>query len=116
MNPKQLYKVVFYSQGKIYEIFAKQVYQGSLYGFVEVEQIVFGERSTVVVDPSEEKLKAEFAGVKRTYIPLHAVVRIDEVEKQGTSKITAIDNKGDNVTAFPTPIYTPSRGPDKPGE
>lgn len=114
MNSKQIYKVVFYSQGKVYEIFAKQVYQGSLYGFVEVEEIVFGERSSVVVDPSEEKLKAEFAGVKRTYIPMHAIVRIDEVEKQGTPRITAVEGKGDNVSAFPTHIYTPNTGPDKP--
>lgn len=116
MKPKQLYKVIFHNQGKIYEIFARQVYQGNLYGFVEIEEIVFGERSSVVVDPSEEKLKSEFAGVKRTYVPMHAVVRIDEVENQGTAKITALEGKGDNISPFPSHIYTPKTGPDKPGE
>ncbi len=53
-----------------------------MYAFVEVADIMFGERSQLVVDPSDEKLKSEFAGVKRTYIPLHAVVRIDEVGKR----------------------------------
>ena len=43
-------------------------------------------RSSVVVDPSEEKLKTEFNSVKRCFIPMHSIVRIDEVEKQGTSK------------------------------
>jgi hypothetical protein len=67
--------------------------------------LVFGERSSVVVDPSEEKIKSEFKGVKRTYLPLHSIIRIDEVDKQGTSKISKLE--GGNVAQFPVPIYTP---------
>ena len=78
---------------------------GDLFGFLEVEQLVFGERTTVVVDPSEERLKSEFSGVRRTYIPVHAVVRIDEVEKQGVSKISAVE--GGNVAQFPLTMYPP---------
>ena len=100
-----LYKIIFFSQGKVYEIYARSISQGSLFGFIEVEELVFGERTSVVVDPSEEKLKSEFESVKRTYIPMHAVVRIDEVDKQGVSKISSVD--GDNVTPFPMPVYTP---------
>ena len=66
---------------------------------------VFGERSTVVVDPSEERIKAEFNEVKRTYLPMHSVLRIDEVKKQGVSKIVALE--GSNVSQFPVPVYTP---------
>jgi hypothetical protein len=110
MAARHLYKIIFLSQGKVYEIYARSISQGSLFGFIEVEELVFGERTSVVVDPSEEKLKAEFDSVKRTYIPLHAVVRIDEVEKQGVSKISAAD--GNNVTTFPMPVYTPG-GSDK---
>ena len=40
----------------------------------------------MIVDPSDEKLKSEFAGVKRTYIPLHAIVHIDKVKKKATQK------------------------------
>jgi hypothetical protein len=112
MAKQQLYKVIFMNQGKLYEIYARSVGQGELFGFIEVEELVFGERTTVVVDPAEERLQAEFESVKRTYIPMHAVVRIDEVDKQGISKISAID--GDNIAAFPTPIYTPS-GPGGSG-
>ena len=105
---KRIYKVIFYNEGKLYEIYAQQVFQGSLYGFVEVEQLLFGEKSSVVVDPSEERLKAEFSGVQRTYIPMHTIVRIDEVEKEGAAKITMPETKSGNITAFPTTVYTPS--------
>ena len=81
-----------------------EVGHGDMFGFIEVEQLVFGERTTVVVDPSEEKIKSEFEHVKRTYLPMHSIIRIDEVDKQGTSKISKIEG---NVTQFPMPIYTP---------
>jgi len=105
MPASQLFKVLFHAQGKVYEIYARKVGHGSLFGFVEVEELVFGERSAVVVDPSEEKIKAEFEGVKRTYLPLHSVIRIDEVRKGGASKISPVDSS--NVTQFPFPVYTP---------
>ena len=113
MAEKHVYRVIFFNQGTIYEVYARKVHQGGLYGFVEVEGLIFGEKSSVVIDPSEERLKTEFTGVERTSIPMHAVVRIDEVEKKGTAKITPISGKGDNVTAFPMPIYTPTDGTSK---
>ena len=94
-NTSEIYKVTFLNKGKVYELFVKQVYQSDLYGFIEIEDYVFDERSQLVVDPSEEKLKAEFSGVKRSFIPMQAIIRIDEVEKSGVSKIT----NGDNVSA-----------------
>ena len=51
--------------------------------FLEVEQFIFGERSQMIVDPAEEKLKNEFSSIKRSFIPMQSVVRIDEVEKEG---------------------------------
>jgi hypothetical protein len=105
MASSNIFKVVFHNQGKVYEIYARKVGHGSLFGFVEVEELIFGERSAVVVDPSEERIQSEFAGVKRTYLPLHAVIRIDEVQKSGVSKVVAAE--GSNVTQFPYPVYTP---------
>ncbi len=105
MTAKRIYKIIFVSQGQMYEIYARSVGHGALFGFVEVEKLVFGERSSVVVDPSEEKIKTELAGVTRTYLPMHSIVRIDEVEKHGTSKISKLE--GGNVAQFPVPIYTP---------
>jgi hypothetical protein len=105
MAASHIFKVMFVNQGKVYEIYARKVNHGSLLGFVEVEELVFGERTTVVVDPSEEKIKGEFEGVKRTYLPMHSVLRIDEVRKQGVSKISNFE--GSNVAQFPLPVYTP---------
>lgn len=93
------------SQGQVYEVYARGVTHGDLFGFVTVEELIFGERTTVVVDPAEEKIKSEFEGVKRTYLPMHSIMRIDEVEKQGTSKISKAE--GGNVAQFPVPMYTP---------
>lgn len=103
MTTKRVYKIIFSNQGETYEIYAREIYQGEMFGFVEVEELVFGERSAVLVDPSEERLKTEFQDVKRTYIPMHAIVRIDEVEKEGVAKISASSSAGsDNkVTSFP---------------
>ena len=104
---QRIYKILFLNEGKVYEIFAKGISHGGLFGFVEVEGLIFGEKSTVVVDPAEETLKREFGGVERTYIPLHAVIRIDEVEKRGASKIHPVSESAGKVTALPRPIYTP---------
>ena len=113
MAKKSLYKVVFVNQGKVYEIFARQVVHGELYGFIEVKDLVFGQRSQVVVDPGEEKLRNEFDGVGATYIPIHAVIRIDRVEKQGTAKIVPLGERADN-TANPSNVLAtlgvPHRG------
>ena len=104
-----IYKVIFFSQGQIYELFARQIYQSDLYGFIEIEELVFGEKSGVLVDPSEERLKSEFEGVNRSYIPMHAIVRIDEVAKEGIGSIT--EAAGGNVSPFPIP-FTPSKRPE----
>jgi len=106
MTNENLYRVRFYSQDKIYEIYAKDVLQGELYGFVILSELIFDNNTTVVVDPSEEKLKSEFSGVRQTIIPMHSIIRIDEVEKRGTAKISDISGK---VTQFPSPVYTPGR-------
>ena len=102
---KRLYKVVFLNQGHVYEVYAKRVSQGSLFGFVEIEGLVFGTKNQMVVDPSEERLQHEFQGVSRFHVPMHSVVRIDEVEKSGPSRISEAV-KG-TVTPFPMPIVKP---------
>ena len=109
MAAKPIYRIVFLNQGKVYEVYARQVSQtGSLFGFIEVEELVFDARKSVVVDPAEERIQIEFSGVKKTYLPMHYVLRIDEVEKQGVSKVTAAE--GGNVAQFPMPVYTPQKG------
>ena len=104
---KPVYKVIFHNQGKIYELHASHVSQGAMYAFVEIEGIIFGEHTELVVDPSEEKLKHEFAGVSKTYVPMHSIIRIDEVSQQGSNRIVDADSSG-NVTPFP--VTMPPKG------
>jgi len=95
----ETFKITFFNHNSVYEIYSKEVYQSDMYGFIVIENIVFGENTSLVVDPSEEKLKTEFANVKRFFIPSHHIIRIDEVEKEGTAKITSTDT---NIKNFPT--------------
>jgi len=112
MAEKRLYKITFLNQGQVYEVYARRVNQGGLLGFVEVEGLVFGQKTRVVVDPAEERLQREFEGVKRCYLPMHSVIRIDEVDKQGPSRISEAGGAG-NVAPFPLPV--PPRGRDSSG-
>jgi hypothetical protein len=109
MAKKRVYRVTFRNDSEVYEVYCQKVGQAELFGFIEIEGFLFGERSSVVVDPSEEKLKHEFAGVERTLVPLHAVIRIDAVDKSGNSKVHAVPTKIGKVATIPTTIYTPGK-------
>lgn len=110
MAESTIFRVTFLNQGQVYEVYARHVAQGGILGFVEVEGLIFGERSRILIDSSEERLKTEFEGVRRVYIPLHSVVRVDEVEKAGRGRIVAGDGK---VASFPVTIVQPPRGSDR---
>lgn len=112
MGNGKIYRISFHNQGDIYELHARSVHQSNMYAFIEIEEIIFGERSSVVVDPSEEKLKREFEGVKRTYIPLQSVIRIDEVSRQGSNKIISGEGGGASIAHFPPPRAPGSGGSD----
>lgn len=101
MSEERLYRVSFVNQDKVYEVFARQVYEADLYGFLAVEEFVFNTHSDLLIDPSEERLKSEFNSVKRTFVPMYSIIRIDEVEKPGVSKIKDMpSNAGGNVSPF----------------
>jgi hypothetical protein len=106
MASSHIFKIMFVNQGKVYEVYARKVGQGRLFGFIEIEELVFGERSSVVLDPGEERIKSEFTGVKCTMLPMHSILRIDEVKKQGQAKISALE--GGNVAQFPLSMYQPA--------
>lgn len=102
----RIFRITFLNQGQVYQLHAESVRQGELYGFIEIAGLLFNEHTTVVIDPAEERLKSEFAGVERVQVPMHAVIRIDEVDRRGQNKILDLDS-GAKVTPFPSPIYTP---------
>ncbi len=91
---RKIYRIYFNSLGKSYELYARRVEQADLYGFVEVRELLFGEKSSIVVDPSEESLKKEFSGVRRLLIPFQAISRIEEVEKEGPGKVLPMTPTG----------------------
>jgi len=101
---QRVYKVIFSYQGQVVELYARSVAQGGLFGFVEVEDLIFGARSQVVVDPNEEALRHEFGAARRVFLPLHAVLRIDEVEREGVSSMHAGGDGGASVRPFPLPL------------
>ncbi|MBA2648168.1 MAG: DUF1820 family protein [Legionella sp.] len=103
MSKKPLYRITFAYQEAIYEVYARSIKESDLFGFIEIEELVFGEQTSLVVDPSEERLKIEFSGVKRTFVPMQSIFRIDEVTQQGTAKVKDRNGYDNKVSHFPGP-------------
>ncbi len=103
-NP--IYKIIFHNQNQVYEIYCRQIFQSELYGFIEIEELLFGEKTKMIVDPGEEKLKNEFTDVARSFIPMPSIIRIDEVERQGVPKVRE-STSASNVSHFPMGGFRP---------
>jgi hypothetical protein len=108
MSDNLLYRVAFVNQQQVYELYAKRVYQAELFGFVVIEDFVFGETSSIVIDPAEEKLRSEFENIKRSFVPMHEIIRIDQVERRGTAKILPLDREATATGKIAKLVY-----PDK---
>ncbi|MCP4186439.1 MAG: DUF1820 family protein [Gammaproteobacteria bacterium] len=104
---KNTFRIQFHNNNRIYELYAHEVSQSQMIGFIEIGEIIFGEQSKLLIDPAEEKLKTEFANVKHTYVPHHAVIRIDEVEQSGKNRI--LDAEGGTITSFPGSHIAPHK-------
>jgi len=101
MTKKIVYRILFQSNQDVFELYAYGITESEVFGFIEIEELTFGESNQLVIDPSDEKLKATFSGVKRTLVPLHHIIRVDVLEKEGSGKVhPAPDNS--NVRVFPT--------------
>ena len=100
MAADRLYKVIFHNHGKVYELFARSASSSGLYGFVEIGELVFDDDNAMVIDPTEERVREEFADVRTLHLPMHSVIRIEEVEKRGACTIRDRDS-GEKVTPFP---------------
>ncbi len=96
---KLLYRIRFRTEDKILEVYCRNVAQGDLFGFIEISGFVWGRKSDLIVDPTEQEVRSEFAGVKNAQIPMHAVLRVDQVEKGGTAKILPIDKPEEPSTS-----------------
>lgn len=107
MRKKPLYKITFLNQGKSYELYARSVHSSDLWGFTTVSDLVFEEASSLIVDPSEEKLRDEFKDTKALHLPIQSILRVEEVEKRGTAAIRDAAS-ADKITPFP--MIPPKQG------
>jgi len=99
-SKEKLYRVAFLNHGKVYELFCSGVCSSGLLGFVEVSGLVFGEKDSLVIDPTEEKMRDEFDGVEILHLPMHSVLRVEQVRKKGQAVIRDRES-GEKVTPFP---------------
>lgn len=100
---KPLYKVTFLNAGKVYELYARTVTSGALWGFTEISELVFDVHDGLVIDPTEERLRDEFGNTRALHLPMHSIVRIEEVERKGQSAIRDAATGEKVVTPFPLP-------------
>lgn len=106
MAKKRLYRVAFLHHGKVYELYCEGVTSSGLWGFIEISDMVFDSADSVVVDPTEEKLRDEFEGVEVLHVPMHSVLRVEEVRSKGQAVIRDRES-GEKVTPFP--VTPPNR-------
>ncbi len=104
---KKLYKVTFINAGRTLELYARHVASSSLWGFTEVGDLDFAQNESVVVDPNEEKLRDEFRNTKMLHLPMHCILRVEEVEKRVPVVIRDIAAgetfASDTIRPFPMP-------------
>jgi len=106
MAEKRLYKIIFLNQGKVYELYSEGVSSSGLWGFIEVSDLVFESGDGLVVDPTEERMRQEFADAQVLHLPIQSVLRVEEVKKRGQCLIRDRES-GEKITPFP--ISPPNR-------
>jgi hypothetical protein len=100
---KKLYKITFFNAGKIYELYARKIISGDIWGFTEISELVFDVNEGVVVDPTEERLRDEFANTKVLHLPMQSIVRIEEVDRRGQLAIRDAATGEKVIMPFPMP-------------
>ncbi len=97
---QKLFRIAFLNHGKVYELFSTGVCTSGLLGFIEVSGLELGDNDSLVIDPTEEKMRNEFDGVEILYLPMHSVLRVEQVKKKGPAVIRDRES-GEKVTPFP---------------
>jgi hypothetical protein len=100
---KPLYKISFLNHGQVYELYARRVSSGDLWGFIDVSELIFDVREGVVIDPTEERLRSEFADTRVLHLPMQSVLRVEQVERKGQAAIRDAATGEQVVTPFPLP-------------
>lgn len=83
---RPIYRIVFTQQDEVQEIYAQYISEETLVGFIEADTLLEFDKVKMQVDPKE---------VRRCYIPLHNIIRIDEVSWQTDGDLK------DNISHLP---------------
>lgn len=101
---KTYYKVSFIRDNELYQVCAREVHSSTLYGLIEIAGFIFPE-NRLVYNPGEERIRREFGGIKRTWLPFHAIVRIDEVLDGTESEVKIVPLEAARpAPAAPAPV------------
>ena len=100
---KTYYKVSFIHQNEVYQICARTVGSSDIYGLIEMGEFLFPENK-LVYNPSEERIRKEFLGIERTWIPYNSVIRIDEVQDNQTTEIKIVPLESPSAAPGPIPL------------
>ena len=87
-----LFRISYINQQQVYELYARQVSSDQLLGFLSITDLVFERLESVVIDPTEEQLKAEFEDVEVLHIPIQQVLKIEQVKARKSCKIRALNS------------------------
>ena len=103
MKNTLIYKIIFNTNNKVYEIYANNAYQDDIFSFIRVDGIIFDNNKGTLIDPAEEQIRLEFSGVESLLLPVQSVLRIDIVKNKGTSKLFEA-NQEQKITQFPIKV------------
>ncbi|MDH4247496.1 MAG: DUF1820 family protein [Deltaproteobacteria bacterium] len=105
---KTYFKVTFTSEDEVYQVCARKVDNSDVMGLVELSEFIFPEGG-LVINPGEERLRKEFEGIKRTWVPYHAILRIDEISDKRAGEVKIVPMRAGKAGGREVPENTPPR-------
>ncbi|PLX71039.1 MAG: DUF1820 domain-containing protein [Denitrovibrio sp.] len=94
---KKLYKIIFIDEDKkIQTLHASKLNPSSFLGLVEISDIVFIEKSEIIITPDDGDLQQKFKNVERSFIPLNSIIRIDEVMLEKETPVIRLYSEDQN--------------------
>ncbi|MDH4224224.1 MAG: DUF1820 family protein [Deltaproteobacteria bacterium] len=74
---------------ELYQVSARNVSASDMYGLVEISEFIFPENK-LIHSPGEERIRREFQSINRTWIPYHAIIRIDEINDSTVTELKVV--------------------------
>ena len=80
-NKKPIYRILFRHESHKIELYARRVFPSDFLGLVRIEDLIFFEdKNSLLINPMDDKIKKEFADTRVLHIPLHCLLRIEELK------------------------------------